>query len=219
MIYRPNWIKAYSDVGFPKDWADDVVRKYDQDFVSETTENYSPVRLADDSLGSVLEEVDDSGKFTKTESIAFLLDLLIEFSEHIPEDDKDIYGIYEKIQYNDRLSVQVEFPEFYAFCRKVQYSNVENIPEYRTVNKAIEKYTFKEKPDSESVWEIKYKDTPCKVEIIGEVPMISEDIIDPPLYCRILDVKQQMTDSEVAEDEFVQIPAENFDNGRCLTKS
>lgn len=192
---RPEWVKKYKQVmGFPENWADSALRKHKTEFVNNVSDEISPlnsinkfdIKSFEDNRNNFLHTFN---RLDNIDEIFLCIDLIKCFSKYMPEEDKELYSLYEKIFDSPHFNFKAEFPEFYTFCRKIQYMKIENTEIYNSIRMAYNKYSFYDsEPSKGSIWKISEDGHKYKVKVEGKISISEKNILDPEVYCKILDV-------------------------------
>lgn len=223
MNERPQWVSKYRILGFPEGWADQALQRHSEQFLSKLSSDIEPLENVTVDINDMKDEPvsqfpEPPQERTRIEILILLIDLMKSFSEYVPKRDRDIYEMYIQANKSELFEVDVDFPEFYKFARKVQYTDIKDIGYYKLINQAFHNYVLRSAdPERGSVWEIPYNDCVYTVEVKGKVPIVNEEIADPEIYCEIVDAT--CSDENEIEGQFASIPPIAFNDGRPVKKT
>lgn len=221
---RPEWVTKYRLLGLPKGWADPALEKHNKSFIDSISKEISPIRntsinitnLKDSPIDEIPSPPEDH---TKIEVLLLLMDLLDCLSSSIPTKDRDIYSMYEDAIDSPLFKLDSEFPDFYKFCREIQYTDIREINYYKLIDEAFKKYVLRSAdPEKGSIWEIPYENGVYKVKVKGKVPIVNERIADPEIHCEIIETVDDKG-SVVEEGTLTTIPPKSFNEGRPIKKT
>jgi len=165
--YRPDWVTKYHIVGFPRSWADDVLSTYDRDLIESLGSDLSPVQYVNVDMNNIFEDLLDKlpRQANPSETIPIIFSVIEQFSRSIPNQDKKLYTMYEKMKTSGRFELSAKFPEFYTYCRQIKHNNIETVGS--TVEHKLEEFDVLYEG---SVVVVNHKNRECHVRVqhIGE---------------------------------------------------
>lgn len=213
-VNRPSWVTKYEEVGLPTGWADEVLDKHSDQLLEKSGNSLSPVKYTDIDILELDQEPmdqfpDPSDETTFIETVLAVFDFLSAFARNIPDSDSEIHTLYQKIRYNERFEEQFDFPDFYRFCRQIQYNKIHKLAEYQRLQKTYENYIDTVEPETGSRWIVEYKSLRCELLVQGEGSRISDDTVDPTMYGQVTDIISD-GDGVVELGEFVSVPINGF---------
>lgn len=218
-IYRPNWVLKFTEIEFPVDWADKAINKHSNDFVKQISEDYSPLKFigfdpqnlsTDKRLLNQINMIPEA--YTLSEVLLFVLDIIEEFSNVVPESDDERYKLYNKLDNSSEFDIDSEFSEFYLYLEKISLVNIRKLSNYKLVESTVKNYTYSEIPVPTSHWNIEYQGHELNVEVVGLVEMDS-NIVDPSAKVEVI----SSTGDKFENGDNLTIPPLYFEKGEMIT--
>lgn len=213
---RPSWVTKYEEVGLPPEWADKPLEKHSDNLIEEAENSLSPVKYVDINILELDDEPmsqfpDPPEGTTFIETVLAVFDFLKSFAKNIPQNDSDIHSLYEQINNDDRFETGFEFPDFYKFCRQIQYNRIDKLSEYQRLQETYKNYIDTVDPETGSKWIIEHEGTKYRFLVQGEKSNVSGGEADPSIYGQITGVISEDNDEKELElGEFVSIPPSGF---------
>ena len=214
MNKRPSWVKNYEDLGLPIEWADSTLDKHPEELLQSVKGDLSPLRYIDINILKLEEESlsqfpDPPDGFTFIETVLAIFDFLQSFARNVPEKDNELYQLYENIEDSRKFEIDNDFPDFYQFCRQIQYNRIDQITEYKTLQKTYENYIDAADPEKGSEWLIEHDGVKYAFLVQSEKSEFSLDTDDPAVYGQITEI---VSEGEEALElgEFISLSPRDF---------
>jgi hypothetical protein len=212
-LNKPIWVREYSEAGLPEDWADEFLQSHEDELISKLSNDLSPIKYANLNFNNIENQpLNDfptpPNGYTFTEVVLLLFDVLYEFSKNLPKADKKIYSIYKNIEKKDYFDIYIDFPEFYEFCRQIQYNSIQSTKEYRKLEKTYNKY-INDIPSPNTEWIVEFKESKCKVQVQDTTSKLTKYSTEITIYGQVINIIED-PDDNFNLGEFITLPVENF---------
>lgn len=168
---RPVWVKKFKDTDLGIDWCDRTLSKYSENLIYNLPISMSPERFA--LINPLqIQEHEEIAQFIDVpknkqlpDVLLFILDMLSDFAKAVSTDDSDIYALYKQMDSSPEFYTDYDFPQFYLFCRRIQYVDISSLQQYEIISTFRERsrITMDEIKDEEM--SIKYNDENLEVRI------------------------------------------------------
>lgn len=217
--YQPVWAKKYIDIGFPNDWIDSVIEKYDKDLPKQLGPEISPEKYYNINLlnfennHNILSDITIPHGYTLSEILLFLLDVLDSFGKNMPDLDSDIFELYNKMKKHKNIECEMNFEDFYIFARKLKYTNIKQTKSYKLLAKTVKYYTLNTIPLKGSTWIVPYKEGKIKIKVINPNDSIGIRIHDSKIYVKIIDVLEPINIKYLHEGMNINLRPYEFNEG------
>ena len=214
-IYKPIWAEKYIELGFSKNWIDDVITKHGSELPKQLGESLNPSNFYDIDLlnmeknPKLIQNINIPNGYTLSEVILLVLDCLDSFGKHTPREDSEIYELYNKLPHD----MTIEFDEFYAFIRRVQYTDIKEIPQYKLLDKTVEYYVLKTIPIIDSIWIVPYKDGLMKVKVMDLNENSDFKLYDSTIHVKIIDIIKPINKDYIRKQSTLNLRPYEFNNG------
>lgn len=211
---RPDWVVTYAqNLQLDENWADDVISTYD---TISTIHPHYPHRILSIDINSLrddalfMEEIHTSSDHSIITMSLLYLDLLDSFTNNIPQNDTKLYNLFNKIQ--TYYTIDIDFPEFYEFCRKLEHIHISTVPDYKILQAINETKILQKSVAKNSIWNINYKNTELKVKIMDFVdPMQLENIVDQNILAKICE-----SNGNYAKGETIHLKPKHINAGKQI---
>jgi hypothetical protein len=168
---KPVWVKKFKDTDLGVDWCDRTLSKYSENLLYNLPISMSPERFA--LINPLqIQEHEEIAQFIDVpknkqlpDVLLFILDMLSDFAKAVSTDDSDIYGLYKQMDSSPEFYTDYDFPQFYLFCRRIQYVDISSLQQYEIISTFRERsrITMDEIKDEEM--SIEYNDENLEVRI------------------------------------------------------
>jgi hypothetical protein len=211
---KPIWVEKYVEIGLPEDWADKVIEKHEEELIFELSSELSPIKYTEVNFNDIENQSldkfpDPPEKYTFTEVVLLLFDVIYEFSKNIPEEDNEIYSIYKEIEKKNYFDTTPEFSDFYKFCRQIQYNSIKSKTQYRKLDRTYNEYIDVNIPEINTKWIVKFEGSKCKVQVQEQKSNVSDNTIDVKIYGQVVEIIDD-PNGEFDLGEFVNLPVNYF---------
>lgn len=214
----PEWMSNHSELVINENWTDTIINEYPYSFVTQTGEEYSPlnhlekdVLMEDTDYAEILAEITIPKPYTLSQTMKFVYDLYKCFFNNIPKQDSQLYQIYKNIEESNNFTVDFEFDCFYKYCRRYQYLNFEESPNYKSISKIVRENTYDEFPSIGSKWKIEEDQDEICVNIT-DIDKSYPRFIDSNAKCEII-----KTDSSIYDkNEVIDVTPKQINNGNRM---
>lgn len=212
---RPSWVTKYEEVGLPPEWADKPLEKHSDNLLEEADNSLSPVKYVNIDILELDDEPmsqfpDPPEGTTFIETVLAVFDFLKSFAKNIPQNDGDIHSLYERIKNDDRFKTEFEFPDFYRFCRQIQYNRIDKLSEYQRLQETYKNYIDSLDPEAGSKWIVEHEETKYKFLVQAEKSDVYESETKPSIYGQITGVISEDNEKGLELGEFVSVPPSDF---------
>lgn len=168
---RPVWVKKFEDTDLGTEWCDRTLSKYSEDLLHNLPMSMSPEKFA--LINPLqIQEHEEIAQFIDVpknkqlpDVLLFILDMLSDFAKAVSTDDSDIYRLYKQMDSAPEFYTDYDFPQFYLFCRRLQYVDISSLQQYEFISALREssKISMDEIKDREL--NIEYEDENLDVRI------------------------------------------------------
>lgn len=203
---RPLWVKKFEDTNVGIGWCDRTLSKYSDNLTHNLPMSVSPERFA--LINPLqIEEHEEISQFIDVpknnqlpDVLLFILDMLSDFAKAVPTNDSDIYQLYKKMSSSPEFYTEYEFPQFYMFCRRIQYVDISSLQQYEVISNLQDNTQM-------NVDEIKGKE--ITIEYEGDVLDVRiKEIYFQNVLVDILDVSDG--DNSNSDGEEIVVPLETI---------
>lgn len=204
---RPAWIEKFGSTSIEDEWCDRTLSEYPDSLVNNLPNSTAPENFAIINPLNIQNHKEISHiinvpyRHTVPDVLMFIMDMLEDFADALPREDKQIYDLYNQMDSSEGFYTDYDFADFYVFCRRIQYADMNQLKQYKLFSNLQETNTLPNKISIGSVTEVEYNGQLIDVQV-EEFQETDSLLTDSNVVVSILD--------DSIEEERIILPPSSF---------
>jgi hypothetical protein len=170
---RPVWVEKFSRTNIEEEWCDRTLSEYPNSLVSNlpnstAPENFAIINPLDiQNHKEISHIIDVPNRHTVPDVLMFVMDMLEDFAEALPRQDREIHQLYNQMDNSEGFYTDYDFADFYVFCRRIQYADMSQLRQYKLFSNLQETNTLPNEISVGSVTEVEYNGQLIDIKVEG----------------------------------------------------